>query len=159
MNEFLESIHKADEALNNLRDQIIKQFNVIDTGYEITFKGKTYDFYSPITQEEKKKLDKEKKEITKILLRDAFRKFLLNKDMRTVWFNISLLQRMTRCEFTTATIVSEEYEAPDEGTSRPLNTESIYAQLERKDLSDEEKWYLILGNFEDKGRETREIVE
>lgn len=169
MTSLVEKIMDADKAIRELYVAMIEMLNQEDMDYKIEFNGCTYDFWNPLTREEKEEMDRDKKEICQNLIDDAMVKLshtLINdcgdsshcKDhpLTYVWVNIANLQRATKTVDTISTIVSNEAYEVDEGTSKDLDYDSIYIQAQRKDLSDEEKWNVLLRGFVDKKSLARE---
>ena len=168
--DFIDSIMNADKAIRELYKQIIAQLNQEDTDYIIEFKGKMYDFCKPLDKQEKKHMDEQKRRITQLFWKDAFNKLMQHidryvseedentwKEYKRVWFNIARLKRETPREESESIITSAHPYAVDEGTSKDLDYESVYVQAQRKDLSDEEKWNLLLNHFVDKKQGSEKI--
>lgn len=159
MNSLVEKIMNVDKAVRDLYTTMLEMLNQDDMDYKIEFQDKTFDFWGPLTLEEKEEMDLQKNLVVSILLSDALERL---KDtlatpedeesnrLRNTWINIANLQRATQKIDRTSTIVSNEAYSVDEGTSKPLDYESIYIQAQRKDLSDEDKWNILLGSFVDK---------
>ncbi len=157
MTSLVEKIMNADKAIRELYASMLEIFNQEDMDYKIEFQDKCFDFWAPLTQEEKEEMDERKEEITLALMKDAFEKLSVvvssdpeDDDLRFTWINIANLQRSTKKSSTQSIISSEAPYIVDEGTSKELDYDSIYIQAQRKDLSDEEKWNILLSNFVDK---------
>jgi len=161
MKDILKCIRNTDEALRDLYSAIIDELTNPDTEYTIDFKGQFFDLSNPFTPEEKDVRKKESHRVAHMFLSDAFSKFLADipaydarpetercASMRKTWFNISIIPRATPRKYATSEITSAAAYEVDEGTSKPLDLESIYLQAQRKDLSDEEKWSILLANIE-----------
>jgi hypothetical protein len=154
---FIGAIMDTDYTIRMLYNEVIKQLNQEDMDYLIEFKDKVYDFNPPMTKEEKFEIDTQKHEIAATLISDALERIgatLLScvdkdnpetwKEYRRVWGNLANLQRATKKEYSISTISSAEPYEVDEGTSKDLDYDSVYVQAQRKDLSDEQKWNLLL---------------
>ncbi len=168
--DFIDSIMHADRAIRELYKQVIAQLNQQDTDYIIEFKGKTYDFCKPLNADEKLEGDIQKHQVAQAFIADALEKISKAlfacvdennpetwKEYRRVWFNLARLQRETPREESESVIESAQPYEVDEGTSKDLDYESVYVQAQRKDLSDEEKWNLLLNNFVDKKQRSEEM--
>ena len=165
-NDFIDSIMRTDKAIRELYNQVISQLNQPDTDYIIEFKGKTYDFCKPLDKYEKIESDIKKHKVAQLFIADALNKISKAlfacvdennpQEYRRVWFNIARLQRETPRAESESVITSPQPYEVDEGTSKDLDYESIYVQAQRKDLSDEEKWNLLLNNFVDKKQGRKE---
>ncbi len=159
MNSLVEKIMNADKAINELYDAVLGMFNQDDLDYKIEFKGITFDFCKPLTQDDKYHSDAQKHTITSLLLEDSFDRIVdmfgsqvdsESSLLRYKWINIANLQRATTKKEREDSIVSEEPYLVDEDTSKPLDYNSIYVQAQRKDLSDEDKWSILLRGMLDK---------
>jgi hypothetical protein len=165
MNSLVEKIMNVDKAVRELYASMIEMLNQEDMDYKIEFQDKVFDFWAPLTQEEKYEMDRNKHNATTALLKDALEKLINTSYAETsnirsgptleglltfVWINIANLQRATKKQDQVSTIVSTESYSVDEGSSKDLDYDSIYIQAQRKDLSDEEKWDILLRSFVDK---------
>lgn len=160
MTDYIKALMQADESIRRLFVAMVDMLNAPDTDYTIEFKNKKFDFCKPFTKEDKKELDIQKHYVAYLLLYDAFSRLgkQLKKpnrvpksdDFRTIWFNVANMHRYTSRDATTDTVVSDVAYEVDEDTSKALDLESIYVKVQRKDLSDEDKWNLLLGNIGDK---------
>ena len=152
-------IMAADKAIRELYQEIINQLSQDDTDYSIEFMGQTFDFCTPLDRDEKEKMEAAKKVLAKLFFKDAFEKLLDHIDMhvsqedqqtwheyRRTWFNIVRLQREVPRSTIENINQSCAYEV-DESKSKALDYESIYIQAQRKDLTDEEKWNILLHNL------------
>ena len=155
MTSLVEKIMNVDKAVRELYLTMIEVLNQDDMDYMIEFQDEVWDFWQPLTLEEKDEMDGKKGQVCLVLLQDAMERLgdTLgteegddNHRLSYTWINIANLQRATRKQDRVSTITSDESYEVDEGTSKPLDLESIYLQAQRKDLSDEEKWSLLLGN-------------
>jgi hypothetical protein len=101
-------------------------------------------------------MDAAKRILSKLFWKDAFEKLLSHIDKhvspqdretwseyRRVWFNVLQLQREAP-RVTKETIDSSAPYEVDESSSKDLDYDSIYVQAQRKDLSDEDKWNILL---------------
>lgn len=167
MTSLVEKVMNADKAVRDLYATMIEMLNQDDMDYMIEFQGEVWDFYMPLTQEEKDEMDERKSEVSLILLQDALQRLsdaLPDQEhedeyryhFTSIWINIANLQRFSSKQDRISAITSEQPYEVDEGTSKPLDLESIYLQAQRKDLSDEEKWSLLLGNVVDKQSVSKE---
>lgn len=159
MNSLVEKIMNADKAMNELYDAVLGMFNQDDMDYKIEFKGITFDFCKPLTQDDKYHSDAQKHTIASLLLEDSFDRIVdmfgskgvsESSLLRYKWINIANLQRAVTTREIESTIVSEVPYEVDEETSKPLDYDSIYVQAQRKDLSDEDKWSILLRGMLDK---------
>lgn len=146
----------VDRSVRELYTSMLEMLNQDDMDYRIEFQDKVYDFFLPIIKEDKECMDAQKNQVVSLLLSDALERLkdtLATKEdeenyrLVYTWVNIANLQRATQKSDRISTIVSNEPYSVDEGTSKPLDYESIYVQAQRKDLSDEEKWNILLGNI------------
>lgn len=165
MTSLVEKIMGADKAIRELYTTMIEMLNQEDMDYKIEFQDKSFDFWSPLTQEEKEEMDIQKNQIVSMLLGDALDRIgdtLATKEdeenyrLTHTWINIANLQRATQKSSTISDIVSTDAYEVDEGSSKDLDYDSIYIQAQRKDLSDEEKWNVLLRGFVDKKSLARE---
>ncbi len=159
MNSLVEKIMNVDKSVRELYGTMIEMLNQDDMDYKIEFRNRVWDFSFPLSREEKDLFEEGKREVTSILLEDAFDRMMdtitfsegtEESRLRYVWINIANLQRATQKGQVISTIVSSESYSVDEGSSKDLDYESIYIQAQRKDLSDEEKWNILLHDFVDK---------
>ena len=153
MNSLVEKIMNADKAIRELYVTMIEMLNQEDIDYKIEFQDKVWDFWLPLLKEDKECMDMQKNQIVSLLLDDALERLkdtLATKEdednyrLMYTWINIANLQRATQKIDRISTIVSTEAYSVDESTSKDLDYESIYIQAQRKDLSDEEKWDVLL---------------
>jgi hypothetical protein len=162
---FLTKIDNVDSAVRDLFKSMIDILSRDDIDYSIYFRGRNFDFYPPSTPQEKVRMDALKKKICVLFLNDVFKKLvrsLVRKDVvdedgdvyqnvyNEVWANILNMNYYGDKAYTTSTVISEEEYEVDEGTSKDLDYDSIYVKLQKKGLSDEEKWSLLLNDIMDK---------
>lgn len=159
MTSLVEKIMNVDKSVRELYDTLIETLNQDDMDYKIEFQDKVFDFSHPLNQEEKAYMDAQRHVISLMLLNDAFERLtdtLATKEdeenyrLTYTWINIANLQRSTKKTYTQSIISSEAPYVVDEGTSKDLDYDSIYIQAQRKDLSDEDKWNILLHGFVDK---------
>lgn len=145
----------VDNAVRELYAEMMLMLNQEDMDYRIEFQGNVFDFNKPLDMIEKANSDDQKHQVTTIFLDDALDKLVAllgnsnpeeDYELRHTWINIANLQRSTEKCDTVSEIVSQEYDVVDESTSKELDYNSIYIQAQRKDLSDDDKWNLLL-NF------------
>lgn len=147
---FLICRDNARESASDLYDLIIDQLGLLDTGFIVEFMGKSFDFSLPITEQEKVENDKMKHKLAVMLMKDAYKKLMKDIDKKRSsgnWIaNVARFNRTTPQEESTSQIVSGESYEIDEGSSKDLDYDSIYIKAQRKGLSDEEKWNILLAD-------------
>jgi hypothetical protein len=138
-------------AKESFRESIKTIYKFIDDtlqskgkSYKITYRNKEYIFDPPFTLEEKKKMDKMREKIAKIMLRDVFNMFLkqlpISYNIDEDWWSadafriISQLEALKPIEYYAIDKIHREVYTPDldkdgkQITSKPLNQDSIYVQ-------------------------------
>lgn len=152
--EFLDHIMAVDDHIRELYTIMIELLNQPDLDYKIEFPDETFDFFPPMTQEEKDEMDIQKSRVVLLLMQNALIDTITSlrtgtvptdREYRRIWGTIASFQREYSKESTTSTISSSPYEIEDISTSKDLNYDSIYVKAQNRSLTDDDVIRLFLG--------------